>query len=973
MDDLTTDLHIGRNFGRVSRNQHSPNENEPLIPNSPSTNTGGARRPRGFQPTEVNTSTPPMAPAAKAVQPKANSLNVGLPSKSDENTNSSIKASATGAVQPKPNPINVETLPKSGEHESSSVQATAIENSQPKPKPVTVGPLAEAGENGSSSMQLTNPEKTQQHKASFWSRVPSHPEGYTPGWDSSEQDLNQPSWKNIDAIPSHPRAGKNMNMQNLPTYRFPSKKPQNPAGESFNRQMAGIKKGPVQNLHESSSSVNAGAMSATRYNSRKDKIYPAKDNSPKIQSHPPKNSTSEQNFTLKVPQPTEVMSTTVPPHLRDPVHHSQSRDDPTEGSNPPTAAGNQPESHLAKSVDNLKITYPRAIDREEDQEGTATIAAMLNYEVPPHLQAPRRQKSRTTEKSKSITLSSGHHENHSAQRNVNIDEEVAAGLNAIDNDEEVAAGLNAIDNDEELAVALQAEWSGGKETTQQDQSHELETSNPQTQTLQTEKPAEAKNTDRTADNTSGATKPQESEGEALPPHLRILVTSKSTSQATREPSKIPVELMSAKPSGRKSTTQVGTRSENPKNITNDGAIKQVHDGGAFAKTPMSAVKAGKQPARKDNLLPDNADLVDWDGALAPPPQGEDWADRDPFDGSNRHRKSLIEAWREDQASEVEVNGGVKIDIKSVEFQTGKGVIAGNGDVLSFIDDSDHKAIPNDDNFTQIHREQSAAAAIEQYKAHTASKQKSTKTGESNGTGQPERREHKRVLRDPDEDYGLSSSENAPKANIYLRPAESGDMRQCTDIYNQWALDTSFTVMLKPVDTAYWTECYKNSQDDRTPFLVAVHTGQQRYKQLKDVRRRKGETIIGFSVATSYGSKDSVYRYSVELELYVHKEHLRQGVGRTMLDRMLAALCQDYRFMDCAPLLLSKGHHLHAWIGGGIPIVHTVAVNLLHWAGEDHDNVEWKMKWLSGGRNQFEHVGTLPRIGYKFAKPYVFSC
>ena len=972
MDDLTTDLHIGRNFGRVSRNQRTPNEIELSFPSSPNASTGGARRPRGFQPNEVNIGTPPKAPAAKAVHPKASPINIAPLPESDEHGSSSVQAIATKNVQSEAGPLNITPLPESGEHGSSSVQAIATTNVQSKPDPVKVGPPANSGENGSSSMQLTNPEETREHKASFWSKVPSHHEGYAPGWDSSEQDLNQPSWVNINAIPTHPRASKNINFQNLPPYRFPRKKPQNPAAESFNRKMAGIDKGPVQNLQESSSSVNAGAMSATRYNSRKDATPPAKDNLPKTQAHPPKNLTSEQDLTLKVPQPTEVMSTAVPPHLRGPIHLSQSRDVPTEGSNPPNAANNQPESHLTISIDNPKITYPRAIDRAEDQEGTATIAAMLNYEVPPHLQAPRRHKSRTTEKSKSITLSSGHHENHSAQRNVNIDEEVAAGLNAIDNDEEVAAGLNAIDNDEEIAVALQAEWSGAKETTQQDQSHEIETSKPQPQTLQTGKPADAKNTDRTADNTSGATKHQESEGEALPPHLRILVTSKSTSQAIREPPKIPVEPMNAQQSGRKSATLVGTRSEGPKKITNDGAIKQVHDGGAFAKTPMSAVKAGKQPARKDNLLHGNADLVNWDGSLAPPPQGEEWADREPFDGSNHHRKSLIEAWRVDQASEAEVSGGVKIDTKSLEFQTGKGLIAGNGDVLSFIDDSDHKAIPNDDNFTQIHREQSAAAAIEQYKAHTASKQKSTKSGESNGTKQPERREHKRVLRDPDEDYGLSSSENAPKANIYLRPAESGDMRQCTEIYNQWALDTSFTVMLKPVDTAYWTECYNNSQDDRTPFLVAVHTGQQRYKELKDVRRRKGETIIGFSVATSYGSRDSVYRYSVELELYVHREHLRQGVGRTMLDRMLAALCQDYSFMDCAPLLLSKGHHLHAWIGGGVPIVHTLAVNLLHWAGEDHDNVEWKMKWLSGGRNQFEHVGTLPRIGYKFAKPYAFS-
>ena len=844
----------------------------------------------------------------------------------------------------------------------SSIQAIATKAVQPKPNPVNTRPLTKSGEDRNSSIQLTNPEEKREHKTSCWSKVTSHPEVSAPGWDSSTQDLSQPSWKLRDAIiPTHDRPAKRANMENLPPYKFPRKKPQNSAAESLNRQMAGIEKVSVQHLPESSKSVNAGTIAATRYNSLKETTHPTKDSSPKVITHPTENAASEQGITEfrrdKVPQSIEAMSTAVPPHLRGPSHHSQSKDVSIEGSKPQNAANKQLASHLTTSVDSLKITNPRTSDEEQVQAGKATIAAMLNYEVPRHLQVPPLRASRTTEKSKAMTLSSDHHENNGGQPNVNIDEEVAAGL-------------NAIDNDEELAVALQAEWSGGKESTQQDQYHDFEISKRQAQILEKEKSVGAKNTNETQNNTSGASNHRENQGEALPPHLRVLVTSKSTPQAIGETSNIQVEPMSAQQPGPKPTTLVGTYPKGLKNVPNDKAIEQVHtaDGGAFATTATSAVKAGKRPARNDGLLHGNSDLVNWDGKLAPPLLGEDWADREPYDSSNRDRKFLVEAWREEQATEAEVIGGVKIDTKSLEFQTGNGLIGGNGNVLSFIDDADHEAIPNDDDFTQVHREQNAAAAIEQFKAQTASKQKSTKSGESNGTRQPERRERKRVVRDEDEDYVLPSREHAPEANIYLRPAEPGDMRQCTDIYNQWALDTSFTVMLKAVDTAYWTECYNNSQDDGTPFLVAVHTGQKRWNELKDVRRRKGENIIGFSVATCYGSKDSVYRYSVELELYVHRKHLRQGVGRTMLDRMLAALCQDYSLIECAPLLLSKGHHLQSWIGGGVPIVQTVAVNLLHWAGEDKENVEWKMKWLSGGRNNFEHVGTIPKIGYKFVKP-----
>ena len=849
----------------------------------------------------------------------------------------------------------------------SSIQAVAAEAVQPKPNPLNIRPLSKSGENGSSLIQLTNPEETRELETSCWSKVPNHLEVSTPGWDSGTQDLSQPSWKLRDAILStQDHAPKRANMANLPPYKFPRKKPQNPAAESFNRQMAGIGKVPVEHLPESSNSLYARTISATRYNSPNDTTRATENNSLKFNTKTTKNTASEQGFTGsrkdKVPQPVDIMNTTVPPHLRGVSHHSQARDFTTVEAKSPKAANRELAPHLTPSVDSLKVTDHQAIGKGQDQAGEATIAAMLNYEVPPHLRAPPSHTSRRIEKSRAMTRSSNHLENTSTQSNFNLDEEVAAGL-------------NAIDHDQELAAALQAEESGDKEFADQNQYDDFELSNHQTQIPQAEKSVVAKNSNQTQNNAVGSTNRREDKEEALPPHLRVSVTSRSTPQAIGKISSIQAKPVSVQQPGPEPTTQIGTCSDGLKNVTNEKPIEQVHtaEGGGFATIAKSAVKEGKKPAKDDDFLHDNSGLANWDGKLAPPLYGEDWAYREPFDSSTRDRKSIIEAWREGHATEPGVTGGVKIDTESLAFQTGNGLIGGNGDVLSFIDDAVHEAIPNDDDFTQVHREQNAAAAIEQFKAQTAWKRKTTQSGESNGTRRPERRERKRVLRDQDEDYLLHSREHAPKANIYLRPAESGDVRQCTDIYNQWALDTFCTVMSKPVDSAYWTECFNSSQDDGTPFLVAVHMGQKRCNDLKDVRRKKGQTIVGFSVATSYGSKDSVYRYSVELELYVHREHLRQGIGRTMLDRMLAALCQDYSLLECAPLLLSKGHHLHAWMGGGVPIVHTVAINLLHSAEEDKENVQWKMKWLSGGRNNFEHAGTIPKIGFKFVKPYVFCC
>ena len=942
IDDLKTDHHKGRNTGRLSRNQPNPDDNEPSFRISSITSTGSARRPRGFQPTEVNTKDTSAAEQSK---------------------------DSTKALTPREAPAANQELQRCSD-------AAA-------PREVS-----KSGEYTSSSVQPTNPEKTCERKPSCWTKVARRPERPVQGWDSGTQDLSLPSWKLLEAIAeTQYKAPRRANMDNLPPYKFPRRRGQHPAAESSSRQNAGIEKAPVQHLPDSSNSPNAGTISAPRYNSHNEPTYLTKNHSSNVVTHSTKNATTDF--------PKKGMGTTVPPHLRVASRHSEVKDVTAE---PPNAAVQQPQHQLTKAASSSKITTTNALTVNEDTVGTATIAAMLNYEVPPQFQGPRLHSTRSIEKSKVTTLSSDDREHNSTLPKVNIDEEVAAGL-------------NAIDHDEELALALQAESSGNKESTHQKEHDDFQVSNHQDRALQMKKSVGAKDINQTQTNTVEAINQQENQGEELLPHLKVLVTSGSTAQAIGETSNIQGGPVSAQQPVQKPSILVGTGSDGLKNITNDKSIEQVRttdggasattpmsavkagkqaakniindkpdkqvrtkDNGAFATTPMSVVKSGKQPARDDISLHDNADLANWDGKLAPPLLGEDWADRDQFDDGSPDRKAVIEAWREDNAVDTEVSGGVKLDTKSLVFQTGKAIIGGNGDVLSFIDDAAHEAIPYDDEFTQLHRGRSSATAIEEFKAMTASKGKSTKIGESNGARRPERRGHKREIRVQDEDiFDLPSKGIEPKANIYLRPAEPGDMRQCTQIYNQWAVDTLFTVAKESVDTAYWTQCYNSCQADKLPFIVAVHMGEKPCRSLKDVKRKKGETIVGFSAATQYGSNISVYRYSAELELYVHREHLRQGIGRSMLDRILSAFCQGYYLIELAPFLLSKEHRRVDWSGGGMATVHTVTVNLLHSAEEDKENIEWKMKWLSGGRNMFEFVGTIPKIGYKFLKPYVSSC
>ena len=545
----------------------------------------------------------------------------------------------------------------------------------------------------------------------------------------------------------------------------------------------------------------------------------------------------------------------------------------------------------------MKTTITEALNIYEDTEGTATIAAMLNYEVPRHFQGSRLPSPRKSQKPREIALTSDDCEHDSTLPNVNIDEEVAAGL-------------SAIDRDEELAIALQAESSSNIESTHEKEHDDFQAFNHQAHPPQMETCGGAKDTNPVQKNTREAINQQEQQGGALPPHLKVFATTGRTPQVIEETPNIHGGPVGAQQPTSKPTIHVGTGSNGIKNITNDKAIEkvqrkagdasattttyavragkqpakniandkaigqvqtknvgamatapmsavkagkqpaktitndsptkqgQVKNDGAIASTPLSAVNAGKQPARDGIFLHHNSELVNWDGKLAPAPLGEDWADREQLEGGTPDRQALIQAWREDNAVDTDVAGGVKLDTKSIIFQNGKAIIGGNADIFSFIPDAAHEAIPNDEEYTQVHRERTSATAIEEFKATIASEGKSTKNGESSGTRRPERRGLKREALFLDEALlDLPSRGIEPKANFYMRPAEPGDIRQVTQIYNQWVVDTLFTVAREPVDASYWREAYNNCQSEKLPFIVAVHMKERPSRGVKDVKRK----------------------------------------------------------------------------------------------------------------------------------------
>jgi phosphinothricin acetyltransferase len=109
----------------------------------------------------------------------------------------------------------------------------------------------------------------------------------------------------------------------------------------------------------------------------------------------------------------------------------------------------------------------------------------------------------------------------------------------------------------------------------------------------------------------------------------------------------------------------------------------------------------------------------------------------------------------------------------------------------------------------------------------------------------------------------------------------------------------------------------------------------------EAKRAGGFPVIGIEnsagVLMAFGSYGTfrafpAYKYTVEHSVYVHKNHRGRGLGRTVMQELIAA---------------ARQHGVHAMMGG-IDAANAGSIALHEQLG-------------------FKHVGTLPEVGFKFGR------
>ncbi len=123
----------------------------------------------------------------------------------------------------------------------------------------------------------------------------------------------------------------------------------------------------------------------------------------------------------------------------------------------------------------------------------------------------------------------------------------------------------------------------------------------------------------------------------------------------------------------------------------------------------------------------------------------------------------------------------------------------------------------------------------------------------------------------------------------IRRAERTDMPDVREIYNYYVTNSVVTLDEKKWSHKAWLEKFDFLEKIALPFLVAVSpTGQ----------------ILGYGLVSPWTGK-SGYRYTVENSIYLGHAATGKGLGRELLQALIAA-CEDLGIREMVAVISDKG-------------------------------------------------------------------
>ena len=453
-----------------------------------------------------------------------------------------------------------------------------------------------------------------------------------------------------------------------------------------------------------------------------------------------------------------------------------------------------------------------------------------------------------------------------------------------------------------------------------------------------------------AENTQPATKKTDGQQDYIPPHLRV---PESTSPIAPYQPKM------------RFTTEVRSMLKDKTNIPQSKPVNRyAADTKLCKESPVSATSkitskaselssATPTPSKgKGKVLALEAPIAGWNGQM---PRGPPkWEKEGMYDNNDKRQRAHMQDWLAQSVNEASENP-VQVDVNKSSFVTGQALADGQEELGGPVDPELHESYPSTDPFTVA-----KAGETAEDKAKAYQKKLRDEVAES----KRERRMWRKLYKEREANYVPPPNPHKPKANIYVRPGEARDMAQITEMYNYYVRTAVVASERNELTVAQWRARWQATMDDGYVFLVAVIMhGKQPPGNVPDRNRRHlNETVVGFAFAEDYGDEAGLYRYTCELQFWVHHSYARVGVGKTLVDRMLYSMDPEYPARLGTPFVGGEDELKYKY--GGYKIIKKILIHIPFLADDD-STFKWQAQWLMGFN--FSHDCTLPDIGYKFGK------
>ncbi|PVH86986.1 hypothetical protein DL98DRAFT_510431 [Cadophora sp. DSE1049] len=187
--------------------------------------------------------------------------------------------------------------------------------------------------------------------------------------------------------------------------------------------------------------------------------------------------------------------------------------------------------------------------------------------------------------------------------------------------------------------------------------------------------------------------------------------------------------------------------------------------------------------------------------------------------------------------------------------------------------------------------------------------------------------------------------------MYMRPAEEKDAANIVDIYNWYISNSTIPEDQEPITEEDGKWLINQAKDDKLPFLVAIKGRQPTDVDAQGrcspkIMLPACEQVIGFCFPErfnyGYAGRVARSRATVNLQLYVHNEYTRKGVGRNLLDRLIHCLNPGYAYKNAAAWINPSNHKLYETEGAGLFHQLLFQIPVEH---KNDPNIAWLTKFL----------------------------